>query len=181
MLPQGNSLQCSRKLYAARPLYTILYVLSSMLDYILYQYTPGGQFSYGENDSQASGELLGVVAKEQGVFEVKGKGEKPGIGSYLLLPVKGSRQLSLKMEVKAVSPLITPVGAWSATCDGPKQREFNLKNIQACCDECKENSELEFISFSGDDQTDAVAAMNLAGWKATLQRQVCPKCTGNEG
>ena len=149
-----------------------------MLDYILYQYTPGGQFSYGETGSQVNGELLGVVAKEQGIFEVKGKGERPVLGSHLLLPVKGSKQLSLKMAVKEVSPLITPVGAWSATCNGPKQREFNLKNIQACCDECKENSELEFISFSGDDQADAVAALNLAGWDATVERQICPKCVG---
>ena len=147
-----------------------------MIDYILYQYTPGGQFALLDEPQQSDAELLGVVAQEGGVFEVKAKGERPDTSDYLLLPVKGSKQISLKMRVIEVQSLITPLGAWSARCEGPEQKEFNLKNIEACCDQCGADSQLEFIGFSGDDQSDALAAMKLAGWDATLERQVCPVC-----
>ena len=158
----------------------ILLCAGFMLDYILYQYTPGGQFALLEKPLSDNAELLGVVASEGGVFEVKGKGGKPAVSDYLLLPVKGSKQISLKMRVEDVQPLITPLGAWSARCEGPKQKEFNLKNIEACCDQCATQSELEFIAFSGDDRSDALAAMNLAGWEATLERQICPACKSNK-
>lgn len=156
--------------------YKILHVWGLMLDYILYQYTPGGQFSLLNKPLSSDTELLGVVAGEHGIFEIKAKGDKPKISDYLLLPVKGSKQISLKMRVLDVQPLITPLGAWSARCEGPAQKEFNLKNIEACCDQCAAESQLEFIEFSGDDQSDALAAMNLAGWDASLERQVCPSC-----
>jgi len=157
----------------------------SMLEHILYRYTPGGQVAYLESkEGSAAGsntELLGVVAKGEGVFEIKAKGDKPVPNTVLLLPVKGSKQLSLKMVVQEVEPLITPIGAWSARCAGPNQREFSLKNIDACCDQCGEESQLEFIAYSGDDQNDALAALNLAGWSATFEKQVCPKCVANAG
>lgn len=156
------------------------HALDSMLDYILYQYTPGGQVAYLGESKEANGELLGVVAKGEGVFEIKAKGHKPSEHDTLLVPIKGSRQMSLKMVVQAVEPLITPVGAWSARCLGPSQREFSLKNIDACCDQCGEDSQLEFIAFSGNDQNDALAAMNLAGWNATFEKQVCPKCVSSD-
>ena len=147
-----------------------------MLDYILYQYTPGGQFALLGKPLSANTELLGVVVSEGGIFEIKAKGDKPEVSDYLLLPVKGSKQISLKMRVTDVQPLITPLGAWSARCEGPAQKEFNLKNIEACCDQCAAESGLEFIGFSGDDQSDALAGMNLAGWNASLEKQVCPVC-----
>jgi hypothetical protein len=156
------------------------HALDSMLDHILYQYTPGGQVAFLKEPKEANVELLGVVAKGEGVFEIKAKGDKPFEQDTLLVPIKGSKQMSLKMVVQTVEPLITPVGAWSARCLGPSQREFSLKNIDACCDQCGEDSQLEFIAFSGNDQNDALAAMNLAGWNATFEKQVCPKCVSSD-
>lgn len=152
-----------------------------MLDSISYTHTPGGQMLLiGEGDqvqNQVKYELLGVVAQEAaGVFEVKWKGPFVDLGSQVLLPVKGAKGISLKIQIEKVDALITPVGSWSAVCMGPKQREFDLKNIQANCDQCHQDFQLEFIAFSGDDQSDALSAMSLQGWGANMDKQVCPGC-----
>mgnify|MGYP007055197991 FL=1 len=152
-----------------------------MLDCISYTHTPGGQLFVLKNgitlESGSAFEVLGVVAQpKQGVFEVKWKGPKVSLGDVLLLPVKGALKTSLKMTVGKVDPLITPLSAWSAVCAGPLEREFILKNIDANCDECKKDYKLEFIAYSADDQKDALDAMNMQGWDASVDRQVCPTC-----
>ena len=152
-----------------------------MLDCITYTHTPGGKMSVlrmGDNVStSASYDVLGVMAqKEQGVFEVKWKGPVVQVGDVLLLPVKGSTQISLRMQVKKVEPLITPSDAWSAECLGPEVREFELKNMNACCDACSKEYQLEFIAFRADDQADAIAAMTMRGWNANADKQICPSC-----
>lgn len=152
-----------------------------MLDSISYTHTPGGQMlligADGQVQFEQTYELLGVVAQESvGVFEVKWKGPCIDPDSQILLPVKGAKRVSLKMQVEKVDALITPVGSWSAVCMGPKQREFDLKNIQANCDQCHKDFQLEFIAFSGDDQSDALDAMNLQGWHANMDQQICPDC-----
>ena len=162
-----------------------------MLDYILYQFTPGGTVvrqvapSEGSEDSAVTCELLGVIANGEGVFEVKAKGEmsaaNPDQPEYLLLPIKGSKQMSLRLPIQKVEPLITPLGAWSATCQGPAQKEFLLKAMDINCDNCQQPSHLEFVVFSGDDNQDALAAMNYLGWRASMEKQVCPKCIKGQG
>ena len=163
--------------------------MKNMLHSIQYQYTPGGRIAAFAGDPNGlsirnesySAELLGVSAQsEQGFFQVKGKGLIPNVSQILLLPVKGSKQLSLKMEVQSVESLITPENAWSALCIGPDFQEFNLRSVDACCDSCNEKSLLEFIAFSGDDNKDAVSGMSLAGWQASLERQMCPKCVAKK-
>lgn len=113
-----------------------------------------------------------------GQFEIKAKGDQPSIGDILLLPVKGSQQLSLQLKVLAVEPLITPVSGWSAKCDGPAQAQFNVKFADITCDTCHEITSLEFIDFSGDTQADAIAGMNKQGWDASIEKQICPTCSG---
>jgi hypothetical protein len=152
-----------------------------MLDCISYTHTPGGQLFVLKNgitlESGSAFEVLGVGAQPKlGVFEVKWKGPKVSLGDVLLLPVKGALKTSLKMTVGKVDPLITPLSAWSAVCAGPLEREFILKNIDANCDECKKDYKLEFIAYSADDQKDALDAMNMQGWDASVDRQVCPTC-----
>lgn len=157
-----------------------------MLERIVYSYTPGGQMkvldSTGQQLDFSSLSVLGVLAQDaSGVFEVKWKGGKIEPGCSLLLPVKGSKQISLKMDVVKVDSLITPVGSWSAVCNGPKFKEFKLKNIEAKCDQCGSAYTLEFIAYSDDDQQDALAAMNLCGWQADSDKQYCPGCLTMNG
>lgn len=150
-----------------------------MLDYILYERIPGGQVKNLAGSSDHAGEyseLLGVIGDHKGIFEVKAKGNKPAIGSHLLLPIKGSKQMCLRLPVQKVEPLITPLGGWSATCDGPEYREFLIKTMEINCDQCGTDYKLEFVAFSGDDNADALAAMSKQGWSATIEKQICPKC-----
>jgi hypothetical protein len=154
-----------------------------MLDCISYKQTPGGQMLVldpsGEPVKSERYDVLGVVAQQQtGIFEVKFKGNKISTDSFLLLPVKGAKYTSLKMKVIKVDPLITPIGSWSAVCEGPKYKEFDLKNIEATCDVCNQSYSLEFIAYSNDQQADALNGMKMQGWDATLERQVCPSCSG---
>jgi hypothetical protein len=154
-----------------------------MLDCISYKQTPGGQMLVldpsGEPVKSERFDVLGVVAQQQtGIFEVKFKGNKISTDSFLLLPVKGAKYTSLKMKVIKVDPLITPIGSWSAVCEGPKYKEFDLKNIEATCDVCNQLYSLEFIAYSNDQQADALNGMKMQGWDATLERQVCPSCSG---
>lgn len=146
-----------------------------MLEYFIYKQTPAGQVC---NATQAdlNGELLGVSSFALGVFEVKAKGVQPQVGDLLLLPVKGSKQLSLQLKVQGIEPLITPLGGWSAKCDGPAQAQFNVKFANINCDGCHAAYELEFIDYSGDSQLDAIAGMNKQGWLATHEKQLCPQC-----
>jgi hypothetical protein len=152
-----------------------------MLDCISYTQTPGGQMLLIDDRGQVVKsqryDVLGVVAQPKpSVFEVKYKGNQVSVGDSLLLPVKGAKNTSLKMKVEKVDPLITPIGSWSAVCIGPKYKEFDLKNIEASCDTCKQSYHLEFIAYSGDQQQDALNGMKMQGWDATLDSQVCPSC-----
>ncbi len=150
-----------------------------MLEYFIYKQTTAGKVC---NVSQANitADLLGVSSFSLGVFEVKAKGPIAKEGDVLLLPVKGSKQLSMQLKVDTVEPLITPIGSWSAKCEGPAQAQFNVRFANITCDFCRQSYELEFIDFSGDTQVDAIAGMNKQGWQATLEQQVCPKCTDSD-
>ena len=147
-----------------------------MLEYFRYQQTPAGRVITDISPKKSS-DLLGVMSFTLGQFEIKAKGDQPSIGDILLLPVKGSQQLSLQLKVLAVEPLITPVSGWSAKCDGPAQAQFNVKFADITCDTCHEITSLEFIDFSGDTQADAIAGMNKQGWDASIEKQICPTCS----
>ena len=146
-----------------------------MLEYFRYQQTPAGRV-VNDNLPNKSSDLLGVMSFTLGQFEIKAKGEQPSVGDTLLLPVKGSKQLSLQLKVVGVEHLITPIGAWSAKCKGPAQANFNVRVADITCDNCLEVTSLEFIDFSGDVQADALLAMNKQGWQADSHEQVCPIC-----
>lgn len=146
-----------------------------MLKYFRYKQTPAGQV-LNERLANKSSVLLGVTSFTLGEFEVKAKGEAPECGDILLLPVKGSKQLSMQLNVVQVSPLITPIGGWNAKCEGPAQAQFDVRFAEITCDECKQAYALEFIDYSGDTQADAISGMNIQGWNANLEQQICPSC-----
>jgi len=90
--------------------------------------------------------------------------------------LKGAKQISLKVDVESVEPLITPLGGWSARCNGPEFAQFDIKHVQITCDGCGEKTELEFVDANGDTQNNALKAMVLSGWHATARQQICPNC-----
>ena len=148
-----------------------------MFEFISYQNTPAGkiQVQSGSGESELA-DTLAVVAGKAGLYEVQAQGVTPLTGSSLFLPIKGARRVSLKLRIISVTELISPTGAWKASCQGPDVKEFNLRCLDMSCDECNEISQLEFIEYSGSIEADAVKALNQQGWLASLDRQVCPKC-----
>jgi len=94
------------------------------------------------------------------------------------LPLKGAKQLSMAVTVEHVEPLITPLGGWSAACSGPNHAQFDIKNAQITCDQCHQVTDLEFVDFDGNTQENALAGMQAAGWQASAETQICPKCKG---
>jgi len=148
-----------------------------MIAYICYEKTPAGKIQL--LNSQGHGVLadtLAVKAGPNGSYEVQGKGGLPEVCQHLLLPVKGSMNTSLKLQVLAVETLINPSGAWKASCQGPDVKEFSLRRLDVSCDECHVASQLEFVEYSQHLQEDAVAALQMQGWLASSQKQICPSC-----
>lgn len=146
-----------------------------MIDYFEYTKTPAGKLVY-KNSAQQSADLLGVSSTVPGEFEVKAKGNRPEVGEFVFLPLKGATQMSLRLEVESIEPLINPIGAWNARCKGPSQAQFDIKKADITCDDCGQVSSLEFVDFGKETQHDAIVGMNKAGWQATKARQICPKC-----
>ncbi|MEY8205603.1 MAG: hypothetical protein RPR40_11090 [Bermanella sp.] len=148
-----------------------------MIAYICYEKTPAGKIQL--LPAQGHGALvdtLAVKAGDGGRYEVQGKGALPEVSAHLLLPVKGSMGTSLKLQVLAVKSLINPPGAWQASCQGPDVREFSLRRLDVSCDECHVASQLEFVEYSQQRQQDAITALQMQGWQADSERQVCPSC-----
>lgn len=146
-----------------------------MLDYFIYRKTQPGKVIFGKQAS-IEADLLGVTSVTPGEFHVKAKGLQPEIGGDLYLPLKGAKQISLRLEVQVVEPLITPVGAWSAKCLGPHQAQFDIKTAEVTCDHCGKQEVIEFIDFGNHTQANALAGMNKAGWLANEDEQICPSC-----
>ncbi len=148
-----------------------------MIAYICYEKTPAGKIQL--LNQQGHGELvdtLAVKAGLNGLYEVQGRGALPEVCQSILLPVKGSMNTSLKLEVLKVESLINPQGAWKTSCQGPDVEEFSLRRLDVSCDECHVASQLEFVEYSQQQQDDAVAAMQMQGWQANSRKQVCPSC-----
>ncbi len=156
-----------------------------MLDYISYQKVPAAKVMLELSPTKTViADILGVSASKVGAFnasyEVKGQGPLPKVASILLLPIKGAKNIALKLPIRSVEALITPDQAWLAVCDGPAVTEFNVRLAKISCDECRKPFDLEFIEFSESTQQDALAGMRLSGWQASEQKQVCPSCVSKK-
>ncbi len=153
-----------------------------MLDYISYQKVPAAKVMLELSVTKTvMADILGVSARQTGAanirYEVKGQGPLPELSTILLLPIKGAKSLCLKLPIQSVEILISPAQAWLAVCSGPAATEFNLRLAKISCDQCHNTFDLEFVEFSENTQQDALACMELSGWQATAQKQICPDCT----
>lgn len=149
----------------------------------LYQNTPSGHCAWPKPDQKGPqslvfNPLLGVVSRQPGEFEIKATGDKPSVGSDLFVPVKGSRQISLRLVVRSIEDLITPAFSWSAVCEGMAQEQFLLRSLDAQCDHCGTKMTLEFLQVSDDLSQDAIRGLNDYGWHATSSAQICEGCHG---
>ncbi|WP_263141227.1 hypothetical protein [Pseudomonas sp. RIT-PI-AD] len=115
-----------------------------------------------------------------GRYQVTGAGGSIQAGDTLLVSLKGSRDLHMRLQVEKVRHLINPPGQWLAVAKGPVFRELAIHRWQVECDGCARTLELEFaVDASLGERARAPAAeARLAelGWRTAEGRHVCPRC-----
>ncbi len=151
-----------------------------MIEYICYEKTPAGKIQIKNRHEQTVlVDTLAVSSLISGRYQVQATGEAPQLNESILLPIKGAQSTSLKLQVLEVISLITPQNAWQAVCQGPNVPQFNLRGLDVSCDKCLKASQLEFVELTDDKNEDALQALNMQGWQADYERQVCPSCLQN--
>ncbi|WP_295470795.1 hypothetical protein [uncultured Pseudomonas sp.] len=115
-----------------------------------------------------------------GRYQVTGNGGSIQGGDQLLVTLKGSKSLYMRLTVEKVRHLINPPGQWVAVANGPVFDELAIHEWSVQCDSC--NAELKF-EFSVESKLGAkaqkpaaVARIAELGWKTDGDRHVCRQC-----
>jgi hypothetical protein len=115
-----------------------------------------------------------------GRYQVTGNGGSIKADDVLLVTLKGSKTLSMRLTVEKVRHLINPPGQWTAVAKGPVFGELSIHEWKVQCDTC--STELTF-EFAVDaklgqkaQQPAAVARIAELGWRTTGEQHRCPKC-----
>lgn len=115
-----------------------------------------------------------------GLYQVSGNGGSIQQGDVLLVSLKGSRDLSMRLTVDKVRHLISPPGQWLAVTRGPAFRELAIINWQVDCDTCGKRMDFEFAADAalGAKARPAAAEQRLLelGWASRDSRHLCPNC-----
>ncbi len=115
-----------------------------------------------------------------GRYQVTGNGGSIKGGDVLLVTLKGSRDLCLRLTVDKVRHLISPPGQWLAVCAGPVFKELSILNWQVNCDACAKQLDFEFaVDAALGKQAHAPAAelrLTELGWKNKSGQHLCAKC-----
>ncbi|MBF6857767.1 hypothetical protein HN309_18690, partial [Acinetobacter baumannii] len=78
-----------------------------------------------------------------GRYQVTGNGGSIQANDVLLVTLKGSRDLHMRLDVEKVRHLINPPGQWLAVCKGPQFKELAIHNWQVNCDSCGKQLDFE--------------------------------------
>jgi hypothetical protein len=115
-----------------------------------------------------------------GRYQVTGNGGSIQNADQLLVTLKGSRTLSMRLTVEKVRHLISPPGQWVAVAKGPAFKELSILNWQVNCDHCGVQLDFEFAleAALGEKGRPAAAQQRIAelGWTSQGERHLCPKC-----
>ncbi|WP_271408868.1 hypothetical protein [Pseudomonas sp. Q1-7] len=119
-------------------------------------------------------------ALSPGLYQVTGTGGSIQGGDTLLVTLKGSRDLSMRLTVDKVRHLINPPGQWLAVAKGPVFKELSIHNWQVDCDACGKRLDFEFaVDGSLGKQAQAPAAETRIaelGWRSQAGKHYCPNC-----
>lgn len=119
-------------------------------------------------------------ALSPGLYQVTGTGGSIQAGDTLLVTLKGSRDLSMRLTVDKVRHLINPPGQWLAVAKGPAFKELAIHNWHVDCDACGKRLDFEFAVDSGlGKQAQAPAAearIAELGWRNHAGKHYCPNC-----
>lgn len=124
--------------------------------------------------------LIECRALVPGQYQVTGNGGSIRQGDSLLVTLKGSRELSMRLQVDKVRQLINPPGQWVAVARGPAFRELAILNWQVDCDGCGKRLDFEFAvdSSLGEKARTPAAEARIAelGWQTRDSGLLCPDC-----
>lgn len=135
-------------------------------------------FRYGLLTPQHT--LTECRALTPGRYQVTGQGGSVKTGDILLVTLKGSRDLSMRLNVDKVRHMISPAGQWVAVARGPVFRELEIHQWHVNCDGCATTLAFEFAvdgALGKAAQTPA-AESRIAelGWKRHADCHLCPRC-----
>ncbi|GAC1030541.1 hypothetical protein thsps21_13680 [Pseudomonas sp. No.21] len=115
-----------------------------------------------------------------GRYQVTGTGGSIQNGDTLVVTLKGSRDLAMRLEVEKVRHLINPPGQWLAVAKGPVFKELSILNWHVDCDACAKRLDFEFAvdSSLGKPAQAPAAEARIAelGWLNREGKHLCPTC-----
>ena len=119
-------------------------------------------------------------AMAPGLYQLTGNGGSVQNGDTLLVTLKGSRDLFMRLNVDKVRHLINPPGQWTAVAKGPAFRELAIHTWQVNCDGCAVSLDFEFAvdATLGNPAREAAAQARIAelGWQTRAGQHLCPNC-----
>ena len=126
--------------------------------------------------------LIECRALVPGRYQVTGNGGSMQKDDVLLVTLKGSRDLSMRLTVESVRHLINPRGQWVAVASGPVFNELRILNWQVTCNACQAVLDFEFAVDAklGNKARHPAANARIAelGWASRGEQHLCPACQG---
>ncbi|ROM62669.1 hypothetical protein BK653_28220 [Pseudomonas brassicacearum] len=124
--------------------------------------------------------LTEVRALAPGRYQVTGNGGSIQANDVLLVTLKGSKDLSMRLTVDTVRHLLKPMGQWTAMTTGPVFGELAIHTWQVNCDGCAKALSFEFAVDAklGVKAQKPAANARIAelGWTSVGEKHLCPKC-----
>ncbi|WP_339543674.1 hypothetical protein [Pseudomonas sp. RA_35y_Pfl2_P32] len=115
-----------------------------------------------------------------GRYQVTGNGGSIRAADVLLVTLKGSKDLSMRLTVENVRHLLKPMGQWVAMANGPVFGELAIHSWQVNCDSCAKELKFEFAvdTSLGNKAEKPAATARIAelGWTTAGEKHLCPKC-----
>ncbi|UZE22446.1 hypothetical protein LOY67_20785 [Pseudomonas sp. B21-056] len=124
--------------------------------------------------------LTEVRALAPGRYQVTGNGGSIQANDVLLVTLKGSKDLSMRLTVDTVRHLLKPMGQWTAMTTGPVFGELAIHTWQVNCDGCAKALSFEFAVDAklGVKAQKPAASARIAelGWTTVGEKHLCPTC-----
>ena len=124
--------------------------------------------------------LIECRALMPGRYQVTGNGGSIQTSDVLIVTLKGSKDLSMRLTVDKVRHLINPRGQWVAVTKGPVFGELAIHQWQVNCDACGKELKFEFAVDAklGTKAQKPAASARIAelGWSTEGSKHLCPQC-----
>ena len=124
--------------------------------------------------------LIECRALMPGRYQVTGNGGSIQNDDVLIVTLKGSKDLAMRLTVEKVRHLINPRGQWVAVAHGPVFGELAIHEWQVNCDACAKELKFEFAVDAklGTKAQKSAASARIAelGWSTEGSKHLCPQC-----